>query len=140
TYEVGGLEAARGDVGDAHGREAAGADLHAVRVLTRPRHDVVLHVAARALDAAVGLEALGQLDLPRDLTHGRGILGDLGEALAEDAAALAHFLDAAPEAVPRIALASDLALAERHVELNLRVDRVRQVLAHVEVHARRAQV
>src|SRR5438105_14598415 len=131
--EVSDHQSAREDVDDAHGGEAAGADLHAVSVLARARHDVVLHVAARALDAAVGLEPLGQLDLPRDLTHGRRILGELVEALAEDAAALAHFLDAAPEAVPRVALASDLALAEGNVELKLGIDRVRQVLAHVEV-------
>src|SRR5712692_6610030 len=139
-HQVGDHQPARERVDDAHGGEAAGADLHPVRILARARDHVVLHVAARALDAAVALGALWDFDLPRHLPHDVVLLGNLRQALAEDAAALAHLLDAAPEAVPGVALRALLALAEGNVELQPGIDGVGQLLAHVEVHAGSAQV
>src|SRR5438046_722247 len=83
----------------------------------------VLAVAARARDAAGRLEALGELDLAGDLGQ-RLALGDLRDALAQDAAALLHLLDAHGEAVPGVAQRAHLAAADRHLELQLGIDRV----------------
>src|SRR5205823_13415380 len=105
----------------------------------RAGHHVVLHVAARALDARIRLEAFGHLDLARHLRHHLA-LGNLGDALAEDPAALPHLLAAHPEAVPRVARDAHPAAPDGNLDLHLGIDRIRNVLADVELHARGAQV
>src|SRR5262249_30085695 len=139
-HEIGQEQARALGFDDRHPGEAARPEARPVALLGALADHVAAHVAARALDAAVGL-AVGA-HLLRQLAYDvvLGVLVDLLEALAEDLGALPALLHAHREAIPAIADGAVLALADRHVELELGIDRVLVLLAEVPGHAGGAEV
>src|SRR5262249_46625035 len=85
-HQVGDHQSAADFVDDAHRGKRPGAHLAAIRELAAVAHHIPSHVAARALDADIGV-AGGRLELARHLGDHRP-LGDLLEALAKNLAAL----------------------------------------------------
>src|SRR6185503_8233164 len=108
--EVGDHEVPAELLDHADGRERPRADLAAIRERRAVAHDVPAHVAARALDAHVGI-ARGRLVVARHLGDhrpGRYLL----QALADDAAALLHLDHAHDVAVEAVAERAHLAPAD----------------------------
>src|SRR5207244_6320735 len=91
-------------------------------------HHVPAHVAARALEAHVAI-ARRRLEVARHLRND-GPAGKLLQALADDLAALLHLADADDVAVEAVADRPHFASPDRHVELEVGVDRVRLVAPH----------
>src|SRR6185369_2860993 len=111
--EIGDHEAARELVDDAHRRERAGADAHAVRIFAAVAYDVVAHVAARRLDADIDF-ARRRFELARHFGDRRPLRHHL-QALPQDLARFLQLLDAHPVAVVAVAERALLALADRHI-------------------------
>src|SRR5438552_1364106 len=123
---------------DAHRGERARADLAAVRERGAVAHHVPAHVAARALEPHVAVSG-GRLEVARHLGDHRA-LRELRQALAKDLAALLHLAHADHVAVEAVAERAELAAPDRHVEVELGIDGVRQVAPDVVADAGTAQV
>src|SRR4029079_7766623 len=119
-------------------RERAGADADAVRIVAAVADAVPAHVAARGLDAHVRVPGR-RLELAWHLAEHR-TFRNAREALAQDSTRLLHLTDPHHVAVEAGAERGARAGPDRHVELELGIDRVRQVLPHVEPYAGAAEI
>src|SRR3972149_3303654 len=136
--QVGDHDALAQFIDNAHRGVGAGADAHPVRVLAAVGNDVKTHVPPRRLDPGVAF-ACARLALARPPGDGRP-LGHHLEALAQDLDALMHFDNAHPVTVVAVAQLADLRRTDRHFEVQLRIDRVRDVAPDIPLDAGAAQV
>src|ERR671924_1222138 len=125
-------------VDDAHGRKRAGANPYAIGVLAAIADDVKAHVAARRFDAGITFTR-GRSEFARHFGDRRTLWHHL-ETLAQNFAALLHLAYAHPVTIEAIAEFSHMRRADRDVEIQFRIDRVRNIAANIPLYPRTAHV
>src|SRR6516162_8808576 len=96
------------------------------------------HIAAATLDPNLAF-ALGRFEIARNFRQYRTV-GDMGQRLTQDSRGLTHLADADHVTIHRITQLAPLSTANRHLEIELGIDRVRNVLADIELVAAGPQI